>query len=185
MFTLIGLGVGVAYGYSLVAALAPGLFPPGLGEHGGRPATYFESAAAIVTLVLVGQVLELRARGRTGAALRALLRLTPKTARRREADGAERDVPLEQIVKGDELRVRPGETIPVDGVVVEGESAVDESMLTGEAMPVAKVAGDPVTAATLNGTGTLLRRSAAAPPFSGWPIACHACSFRRSSSRPC
>ena len=161
MFTLIGLGVGVAYGYSVVAALAPGLFPPqpaGHG-HGARPATYFESAAVIVTLVLVGQVLELRARGRTGAALRALLRLTPKTARRRAQDGAERDVPLDQIVKGDQLRVRPGETVPVDGVVVEGESAVDESMLTGEAMPVAKGPGDAVTAATLNGTGALLMRA--------------------------
>jgi len=159
MFTLIGLGVGVAYVYSVVATLAPGLFPPELAAPGGRPATYFESAAAIVTLVLVGQVLELRARGRTGAALRALLRLTPKTARRREGNGAERDVPLEQIVKGDQLRVRPGETIPVDGVVVEGESALDESMLTGEAIPVAKGPGDAVTAATLNGTGTLLMRA--------------------------
>ena len=159
MFTLIGLGVGVAYGYSVVAALAPGLIPRQAGAHGVRPGTYFESAAVIVTLVLVGQVLELRARGRTGAALRALLRLTPKTARRREPDGAERDVPLEQVMKGDQLRVRPGETVPVDGVIVEGESAVDESMLTGEAMPVAKRVGDMVTAATLNGTGTLLMRA--------------------------
>jgi len=159
MFTLIGLGVGVAYGYSAVAVLAPGLFPPDLARHDGRPAIYFESAAVIVTLVLVGQVLELRARGRTGAALRALLRLTPKTARRRDAGGTERDVPLEQIGKGDQLRVRPGETIPVDGVVLEGESAVDESMLTGEAMPVPKAPGDPVTAATLNGTGSLLMRA--------------------------
>jgi len=159
MFTLIGLGVGVAYGYSVVAALAPGLLPPDQARRGGRPATYFESAAVIVTLVLVGQVLELRARGRTGAALRALLRLTPKTARRRERDGAERDVPLDQVLTGDQLRVRPGETIPVDGVVIEGESAVDESMLTGEAMPVPKAPGDAVTAATLNGTGTLLMRA--------------------------
>ena len=159
MFTLIGLGVAVAYGYSIVAVVAPGLFPPELAAHGERPATYFESAAVIVTLVLVGQVLELRARGRTGAALRALLRLTPKTARRREAGGDERDVPLEQIAKGDQLRVRPGETVPVDGVVLEGQSAVDESMLTGEAMPVPKGPGDPLTAATLNGTGALLMRA--------------------------
>src|SRR3569623_501638 len=133
MFTLIGLGVAVAYGDSIVAVVAPGLFPPALAAHGERPATYFESAAVIVTLVLVGQVLELRARGRTGAALRALLRLPPKPARRRAAGGTERDVPLDQIVKGDQLRVRPGETVPVDGVVVEGESAVDESMLSGKA----------------------------------------------------
>ncbi|HEY4184280.1 MAG TPA: heavy metal translocating P-type ATPase [Polyangia bacterium] len=159
MFTLIGLGVGVAYVYSVVATLAPGLFPASLRGHDGRIATYFESAAAIVTLALLGQVLELRARGRTGAAIRALLNLAPKTGRLLADDGSERDVPLESVKRGDRLRVRPGEIVPVDGVLLEGTSAVDESMLTGEAMPVVKAAGAHVTAATLNSTGAFVMRA--------------------------
>ncbi|MBK6960327.1 MAG: heavy metal translocating P-type ATPase [Gammaproteobacteria bacterium] len=156
MFTLIGLGVGVAYVYSLVAALAPGLFPPAFRGHGGLPEVYFEAAAAITALVILGQVLELRARSRTGAAIKALLGLAPKTARRLEADGSEQDVPLDQVQVGDRLRVRPGEKVPVDGLVLEGRSAVDESMLTGEPMPVEKTAGDKVIGATVNGTGGLV-----------------------------
>src|SRR5919202_5840279 len=136
MFTLIGLGVGVAYAYSLVATLAPGLFPASFREMGGRVPVYFEPAAVIVTLVLLGQVLELRARARTRGALKALLGLVPATARRVDP-GGERDVPLAEVRAGDRLRVRPGEKIPVDGVVLEGQSAVDESMITGEAVPVA------------------------------------------------
>jgi Cu+-exporting ATPase len=161
MFTLIGLGVAIAYAFSLVAALAPGLFPPSLREHDGAVGLYFEAAAAIVTLVLIGQVLELRARGRTGAAIRALLDLAPRTARRLPAgDGAgEEDVPLEAIRPGDRLRVRPGEKIPVDGVVTEGQSAVDESMITGEATPVAKASGATLIGATVNGTGALVMRA--------------------------
>ena len=159
MFTLIGLGVGVAYGYSVVATLAPGLFPAAFRGHGGRVAVYFEAAAVIVTLVLVGQVLELRARSRTGAAIRALLGLAPKTARRLRDDGAEEDVPLDAVQPGDRLRVRPGEKVPVDGVVLEGASSLDESMITGEPMPVEKHAGDRVVGATLNGTGALVMRA--------------------------
>jgi len=159
MFTLIGLGVAVAYGYSLVAVLAPGIFPAAFRGHDGGVAVYFEPAAAIVTLVLLGQVLELRARGRTGAAIRALLKLSPKRARRVGSDGGEEDVALDAIRVGDRLRVRPGESIPVDGVVDEGDSAVDESMVTGEAMPVAKRAGDRVIGATVNGTGTMVMRA--------------------------
>jgi Cu+-exporting ATPase len=158
MFTLIGMGVGVAYGYSLVAALAPQLFPPSLRSMGGQVPVYFEAAAVITTLVLLGQVLELRARAATGKAIRALLGLAPKTARRVE-DGKEEDVPLEQVHVGDLLRIRPGEKIPVDGVVVEGRSSVDESMITGEPVPVEKAAGDKVTGATVNGTGSLLMRA--------------------------
>ncbi|HXF08763.1 MAG TPA: heavy metal translocating P-type ATPase [Candidatus Acidoferrales bacterium] len=156
MFTLIALGVGVAYGYSVVATLFPGLFPAAFRGHGGRVAVYFEAAAVITTLVILGQMLELRARSRTGAAIRALLGLAPKTARRIEDDGAERDVPLDQIQIGDRLRVRPGEKIPVDGKVVEGRSAVDESMITGEPIPVEKGPGDAVIGATVNGTGGLI-----------------------------
>jgi Cu+-exporting ATPase len=159
MFTLIGLGVAVSYAYSLVATVAPGLFPPALRTAHGAVGVYFEAAAAIVTLVLVGQVLELRARRRTGAALRALLGLRPKTARRVRADGAEEDVPLDALVVGDRLRVRPGEKVPVDGVVLEGESAVDEAMITGEPLPASKRAGDRVAAATVNGSGALLVRA--------------------------
>ncbi|HET9314667.1 MAG TPA: heavy metal translocating P-type ATPase [Vicinamibacteria bacterium] len=152
MFTLIALGTGAAFAYSLVAVLAPGLFPPGARGHGGLPGVYFEASAAIVTLVLAGQVLELRARAATGRALRALLDLAPRTARRIEADG-ERDVELSDVHPGDRLRVRPGEKVPVDGVVVEGASALDESMVTGESMPVEKGPGEPVTGGTLNTTG--------------------------------
>ncbi|MFZ2209175.1 MAG: heavy metal translocating P-type ATPase [Porticoccaceae bacterium] len=156
MFTLIGLGVGVAYVYSLIATFAPGLFPPAFRGHHGLPEVYFEAAAAITALVILGQVLELRARSRTGAAIKALLGLAPKTARRLEADGSEQDVPLDQVQVGDRLRVRPGEKVPVDGLVLEGRSAVDESMLTGEPMPVEKTAGDKVIGATVNGTGGLV-----------------------------
>jgi Cu+-exporting ATPase len=153
MFTLIGLGTGVAYAYSVIAAVLPEVFPASFrGEH-GEVAVYFEAAAVIVTLVLLGQVMELRARSRTGAAIRALLGLAPKTARRIEADGSEADVALDRVQAGDRLRVRPGEKVPVDGVVIEGSSAIDESMITGEPIPVAKQAGDKVIGATVNGTG--------------------------------
>ncbi|MCB1055539.1 MAG: heavy metal translocating P-type ATPase, partial [Acidobacteria bacterium] len=155
MFTLIGLGTGTAYLYSTVAAIAPGLFPAAARNDSGEVGVYFESAAVIVTLVLLGQVLELRARAQTSRSLRELLELAPATARRL-GDGGEEDVPLEQVVVGDRLRVRPGEKVPVDGVVVEGSSAVDESMVTGESMPVAKTAGDEVTGGTVNGTGGLV-----------------------------
>jgi Cu+-exporting ATPase len=159
MFTLIGLGVSVAYGYSLVALLAPGIFPPSFrGEH-GEVGLYFEAAAVIVTLILLGQVLELRARSQTGAAIRKLLGLAPKTARRIEANGQERDVPLQDVQVGDRLRVRPGEKIPVDGVVLEGSSAVDEAMVTGEPLPVSKKPEDALIGATINGTGALVMRA--------------------------
>jgi len=156
MFSLIGLGTGVAYWYSVVAIAAPGIFPASFRDTHGEVAIYFEAAAVIVTLVLLGQVMELRARNRTGAAIRALLGLAPKTARRLNADGSETDVPLEQVQVGDRLRVRPGEKVPVDGVVVEGESAVDESMISGEPIPVAKQSGERVIGATINGTGGLV-----------------------------
>jgi Cu+-exporting ATPase len=159
MFTLIAIGTGAAWSYSLVATVAPGVFPPSFRTAEGVVAVYFEASAMIVTLVLLGQVLELRARSRTGAAIGALLGLAPKLARRIEADGREHDVPLEQVQVGDLLRVRPGEKVPVDGVVEEGASSVDESMLTGEAIPVSKQPGDPVTGATLNGTGALVMRA--------------------------
>jgi Cu+-exporting ATPase len=158
MFTLIGLGTAVAYVYSLIAALFPGLFPASFRTEGGQVSVYFEAAAVITTLVLLGQVLELRARSRTGAAIRALLGLAPKTARR-ITDGKEEDVPLEQITPGDLLRVRPGEKIPVDGSVVEGASSVDEAMITGEPIPVEKKKGDHVIGATVNGTGTLVMKA--------------------------
>ncbi len=156
MFTLIGLGVGVAYGYSLVAALFPEIFPPSFRDASGEVAIYFEAAAVIVTLVLLGQVLELRARSQTGAAIKALLGLAPKTARMLRDDGTEVDVPLDQVQVGYRLRVRPGEKVPVDGVVLEGASSVDESMITGEPIPVEKGKGDLVTGATVNGTGALV-----------------------------
>ena len=159
MFTLIGLGVGVAYGYSLVATLAPQVFPVSLRTMGGLVPVYFEAAAVITTLVLLGQVLELRARSATGKAIRALLGLAPKTARRIGADGSEEDIPLEHVHVGDLLRIRPGEKIPVDGVVVEGHSSVDESMISGEPVPVEKTAGEKVTGATVNGTGALIMRA--------------------------
>jgi Cu+-exporting ATPase len=159
MFTLIGLGVGVAYGYSLVAVLFPEIFPASFRDSSGGVAVYFEAAAVIVTLVLLGQVLELKARSRTGAAIKALLGLAPKTARRLRDDGSEEDVPLDQVHLGDRLRVRPGEKVPVDGVVLEGTSAVDESMVSGEAIPVEKNPGDRVVGATVNGTGSFVMRT--------------------------
>jgi len=159
MFTLIGLGIGVAFGYSFVATLAPQIFPQSLKVMDGLVPVYFEAAAVITTLVLLGQVLELRARSATGRAIRALLGLAPKNARRVLDDGHEADVPLDQVHVGDLLRVRPGEKVPVDGEVTEGRSSVDESMLTGEPVPVEKAAGDKITGATMNGTGTLLMRA--------------------------
>ena len=153
---LIALGVGVAYLYSVVAALFPGLFPASFRDAHGEVGVYFEAAAVIVTLVLLGQVMELRARSRTGAAIRALLELAPKTARRLWPDGSEEDVPLEWVQPGERLRVRPGEKIPVDGVVLEGNSSVDEAMVTGEPIPVEKVPGERVIGATINGTGSLI-----------------------------
>ena len=159
MFTLISLGVGVAYTYSLVAGLAPGLFPPSFRSMGGAVPVYFEAAAIITTLVLLGQVLELRARSATGRAIRALLGLAPKTARIVREDGSEEDIPLEQVQPGDLLRVRPREKIPADGVVTEGRSSVDESMISGEPVPVEKVPGEKVTGATVNGTGSLLMKA--------------------------
>jgi Cu+-exporting ATPase len=158
MFTLIGLGVAVAYVYSLVAKLFPGFFPASFREMGVVP-VYFEAAAVITTLVLLGQVLELKARSRTGTAIKALLGLAPKTARRVSEDGKEEDIPLDQAKAGDRLRVRPGEKVPVDGTVIEGASAIDESMVTGEAIPVEKHAGDRVIGATINGTGAFVMRA--------------------------
>lgn len=156
MFTLIAIGVGTAYLYSLVATFLPQLFPENFRSHGGMIAVYYEAAAVIATLVLVGQVLELRARSQTGNAIRALLGLAPKTARRMKSDGTEEDVPLEHIHLGDRLRVRPGEKVPVDGKVIEGKSVVDESMITGEPIPVEKMIGSQVTGATVNGAGSFV-----------------------------
>jgi len=159
MFTLIGLGVGVAYFYSVVAALLPSIFPPAFRGPSGDVAVYFEAAAVITTLVLLGQVLELRARSETSAAIKALLGLAPKTARLIREDGTEVDTPLDQVKPGDRLRVRPGEKVPVDGVVLEGSSSVDESMITGEPIPVEKQKGARVTGATVNGTGSFAMRA--------------------------
>jgi len=159
MFTLIALGTGTAYVDSVVATLAPGVFPASFRDHAGQAPLYFEAAAVITTLVLLGQVLELRARSQTGGAIRALLGLTPKTARRLGDGGVDEDVPLERVRPGDRLRVRPGEKVPVDGVVIEGASAVDESMVTGEPTPSAKGPGDRVIGGTVNGTGGLLMRA--------------------------
>ncbi|PNU20503.1 copper-transporting ATPase [Geothermobacter hydrogeniphilus] len=156
MFTLIGLGVSMAYGYSLLAVLLPDIFPAAMRGTDGAVGVYFEAAAVIVTLILLGQVMELRARSRTGAAIKALLGLAPKTARKIHADGREEDVPLEQVVAGDRLRIRPGEKVPVDGVVVEGASVVDESMISGEPIPVSKQPGDRLIGATVNATGSLI-----------------------------
>ena len=161
MFTLIGLGVGVAYVFSVVATLAPELFPDAFRTADGAVPVYFEAAAMVTTLVLLGQVLELRARNQTSGAIRALLGLAPKTARKVEADGTERDVPLEEVQRGDHLRVRPGEKVPVDGVVRDGRSNVDESMLSGEPIPLEKTAGDAVTGGTVNGTGSLVMEARA------------------------
>lgn len=159
MFTLIALGTGVAYVFSVVATFLPELFPESLRTHGGMPPLYYEAAAVITALVLLGQVLELRARKQTGNAIRALLGLAAKTARKIDASGREEDVPVEEISPGDLLRVRPGEKIPVDGVVTEGRSAVDESMLTGEPIPVEKELGSSVTGATINGTGSFIMKA--------------------------
>ncbi len=156
MFSLIAMGVAAAYFFSLVAVLAPGIFPARFRDHSGQIGVYFEAAAVIVVLVLLGQILELGARDRTGSAIRALMGLAPKTARILRGDGREEEIALEDVAVGDRLRVRPGEKIPVDGEVVEGRSSVDESMLTGEPMAVEKVAGDAVTGATVNGTGSLI-----------------------------
>jgi len=155
MFTLIGLGVSVAYLYSLIAVLLPGLFPAAMRSAEGTVGSYFEAAAVIVTLILLGQVMELGARSRSGVAIRALLGLAPKTARK-ISDGGDIDIPLEHVRKGDRLRIRPGEKVPVDGVVVEGTSAVDESMISGEPIPVQKGVGDRVIGATLNANGSLV-----------------------------
>jgi len=159
MFTLIGLGVSVAYAYSAIAALWPALFPPSFRGEGGEVPVYFEAASVIVTLVLLGQVLELKARSRTGAAIRSLLGLAPKTARRLLEDGREEDVSLNDVRVGDRLRVRPGEKVPVDGEVLEGSSSVDESMITGEPIPIAKARGDRVIGGTINGTGSIVMRA--------------------------
>ena len=156
MFTLIGLGVSVAYIYSLVAKIFPEIFPASFRNASGDVGLYFEAAAFIVTLVLLGQVLELKARSQTSAAIKLLLGLAPKTARRINEDGTEADIPLEQVQAGDRLRVRPGEKVPVDGNILEGKSSVDESMITGEPMPVEKAPGDRVIGATINGTGSLV-----------------------------
>jgi len=159
MFTLIGLGVSVAYGYSVIAALAPQIFPASFRGVGGEVAVYFEAAGVIVTLILLGQVLELRARSQTGTAIKKLLGLAAKSARRVREDGSDEDVPLEAVHVGDRLRVRPGEKVPVDGIVVQGVSPVDESMVTGEPIPVVKHEGDQVIGATINGTGMLMVRA--------------------------
>jgi Cu+-exporting ATPase len=159
MFTLIAMGTGTAYLYSVIATLSPNLFPASFRGPSGEVAVYFEAAAVITALVLLGQVLELRARSRTSSAIRALLSLVPKTARILRPDGTEEDLPLERVAPGDRVRVRPGEKVPVDGVVLEGSSAVDESMVTGESIPTEKVVGSRVTAGTVNGTGTFVMRA--------------------------
>ncbi len=159
MFTLIALGTGAAWIYSVVATVAPRLFPDSFRAHGGEVGLYFEAAAVISVLVLLGQVLELRARSQTSSAIKALLQLAPPTARRLGADGGEEDIPLEAVQPGDRLRVRPGERIPVDGVVIEGASAVDESMVTGESIPAEKTPGSRVTGGTVNGTGGFVMRA--------------------------
>jgi len=159
MFTLIGLGVSVAYIYSLVATLFPGIFPPSFRNADGHVAVYYEAAGVIVTLILLGQVLELKARNQTGEAIKKLLGLAAKSARKIQDDGSEVDVPLDEVQVGDKLRVRPGEKVPVDGTVLEGKSSVDESMITGEPIPVTKSEGDKVVGATINGTGGLVMRA--------------------------
>ncbi|MCD6152100.1 MAG: heavy metal translocating P-type ATPase [Deltaproteobacteria bacterium] len=159
MFTLIALGVSVAYGYSVIAVIMPEIFPVSMRRTDGSVAVYFEAAAVIVILILLGQVLELRARSQTGTAIKKLLGLAPKTARKINADGTEEDIPLEHVHPGDVLRVRPGEKVPVDGVIIDGRSSVDESMISGEPLPVTKQLGDQVVGATVNGKGSLLIRA--------------------------
>ncbi|MBN8909909.1 MAG: HAD-IC family P-type ATPase, partial [Rhodospirillales bacterium] len=159
MFTLIALGTGAAYLYSVAATLAPGVFPAGFRGMGGAVAVYFEAAAVITVLVLLGQVLELRARDQTGGAIRALLNLAPKTARRLREDGEDEEIPLAEVRVGDRLRVRPGDGVPVDGTVLDGRGTIDESMVTGESMPVAKQPGDTLIGGTVNGTGGLTMRA--------------------------
>ena len=159
MFTLVSLGIGVAWIYSVIATFLPQLFPPVMQEENGAVAVYFEAAAVITALVLLGQVLELRARSQTSDAIKLLLGLAPKTARVHYEDGSEEDIPLEQVKPGDKLRIRPGEKVPVDGVVTDGNSAVDESMVTGEPIPVEKFVDMPLIGATINGTGSLLMRA--------------------------
>jgi len=159
MFTLIAIGTGTAYGFSVLATLTPDIFPASFRTHTGGVAVYFEAAAVITTLVLLGQILELRARRQTSGAIRALLGLVPKTARRLRDDGTEADIPLDHVQAGDRLRVRPGEKIPVDGIVLEGRSAVDESMVTGEPLPVEKAPGSRVTGGTVNGAGSFVMRA--------------------------
>lgn len=156
MFTLIGLGVAVGYVYSVIATVAPGIFPPAFRDLHGNVAVYFEAAASITTLVLLGQVLELHARSKTSAAIKDLLGLAPKTARKINSDGKENDIPLEQVHPNDRLRVRPGEKVPVDGIIVEGATSIDESMMTGEPIPVEHHSGDNVIGATVNGTGSFI-----------------------------
>ena len=156
MFSLISMGVGAAYIFSIVAIIAPQVFPAGFRDESGNVGVYFEAAAVIVTLVLLGQVMELRAREGTGKAIRALLDMAAKTALVIRPDGTEEEIELDQVLLGDHIRVRPGDKVPVDGVVVEGRSSVDESMISGEPVPVEKVAGEPVTGATINGTGSLV-----------------------------
>jgi len=161
MFTLVAIGVGAAFLYSLIATVAPGLFPPTFRMHGGMVPVYYEAAGVVVTLVLLGQVLELRARAATGRAIRALMDLAPRTARRIGVDGVEEEVSLDDVAAGDRLRIRPGDAIPVDGVVVDGRSSVDESMLSGEPVPVGKQVDDAVTGGTINGTGSLIMEARA------------------------
>lgn len=205
MFTLISLGVGVAYSYSLVATFFPGIFPETFRSADGEVAVYFEAAAIIIVLVLIGQVMELRARSQTGAAIRALLGLAPKTARKINADGQEEDIPLDQVQPGDRLRIRPGEKVPTDGVVVEGKSSVDESMVTGEPIPIEKSVGELLIGATVNGTGSLimeakkvgsepfwrrlfkwsLKPNEAALPSRNSPTRLQVGSFRRWLALPC
>ncbi|WP_353230958.1 copper-translocating P-type ATPase [Novosphingobium sp.] len=159
MFSLVSLGIGTAYGYSLVASIMPGLFPAALRDHAGMIPVYYEAAAMITLLVLLGQVLELRAREQTGGAIRALLKLAPITARRLRADGQDEDVAVDQVKVGDRLRIRPGDSVPVDGVVLQGTSAVDEAMVTGEALPAAKAPDARLIGGTINGTGSLVMRA--------------------------
>ncbi|MCH8203293.1 MAG: copper-translocating P-type ATPase [Proteobacteria bacterium] len=159
MFTLIAIGTGAAYSYSILAALVPGIFPDAFREESGRVAVYFEAAAVIIVLILLGQILELRARERTGGAIRALLDLAPKMARIVRSDGSEEEIPLDHVEAGDHLRVRPGDKVPVDGTLLEGHSSIDESLLTGEPLPVEKTVGDKVTAGTLNGKGAFIFRA--------------------------